>query len=367
MIHFLELKKSNTPYRREVIDAITEVIDSGWYILGEKVKIFEKEIANYCGVEHAIGVGNGLDALTLIIRGYKEMGIFHENDEILVPANTYIASILSITENRLRPILVEPDIYTYNIDVNLIKDKITPRTKAILVVHLYGRVGYTHEIRAMAEEHGLKIIEDAAQSAGAKYNGVVTGGLGDASGMSLYPSKNLGAIGDAGVVTTDDGKLADVVRALRNYGSFEKYHNIYQGVNSRLDEIQAVVLSVKLKYLDEENNRRRDIARRYLGEINNKKLVLPHDTQDRESHVWHLFTVRTGKRKEFGDYLSDMGIETMIHYPVPPHKQPAYSSWNNESYPITEEIHRTIISLPLYPAILDNEVARIIDACNSYR
>jgi dTDP-4-amino-4,6-dideoxygalactose transaminase len=365
MIPFLNFKDINHPHRKELLCAIMSVIDSGQYILGEKVKIFEEEFSKYCGVKHTIGTGNCLDALTMIIRAYKEMGIFHEGDEILVPANTYIASILSITENRLKPILVELDITTYNIDVSRLKEHITDKTKAILTVHLYGLASYSERMQSIANEYGLKIIEDSAQAAGAVYGGRKTGNLGDASGFSFYPSKNLGALGDAGAVTTNDSALADIVRALSNYGSHKKYHNIYQGINSRLDEIQAAVLSVKLKYLDQENQKRREIAQRYLGDIKNKKLLLPK-AEISMSHVWHLFTVRTKERDAFVNYLSDNGIGSVIHYPIPPHKQKAFVAWNQESYPITEEIHNTIVSLPLSPVITEEKISKIINACNRF-
>jgi len=345
--------------------AISDVIDSGHYVLGEKVREFEDKFSKYCGVEETIGTGNCLDALILITRAYKEMGVFHEGDEILVPANTYIASILAVTENRLVPILIEPDINTYNIDVSLLEKYITKKTKAILTVHLYGLVSYSEEMQKIADKHDLKIIEDSAQAAGAAYGGRMAGGLGDASGFSFYPSKNLGALGDAGAVTTNDAELAEIIRALRNYGSQEKYHNKYKGVNSRLDELQAAVLSVKLKYLDRENNRRREIAKLYLENIKNEKLVLPNGDLG-ESHVWHLFVVRTENRDEFRQYLLGGGIETMIHYPIPPHKQPAYAEWNDREYPITEEIHKTIVSIPLHPAMKEGEALKVIEACNSY-
>lgn len=364
MIPFLNLKALNVPYRQELISAITDVLDSGWYILGSRVKNFEKEFSEYCGVKEAIGTGNCLDALTLIIRAYKELGVFREGDEILVPANTYIASILAVSENRLSPVLVEPDINTYNLDISRLEEKITSRTKAVLTVHLYGRVSYSDELRSIADKYGLKIIEDCAQAAGAKFKGKKAGGLGDASGFSFYPSKNLGALGDAGAVTTNDAKLAEIIRALRNYGSQEKYHNKYKGVNSRLDEMQAAVLSVKLKYLDSENERRREIAGQYLENIKNEKLILPQASE--ESNVWHLFVVRAKQRDEFSKYLLDKGIETVIHYPVPPHKQPAFAEWNEKSYPITEEIHETVISLPLYPTMTNGEVSEVIKACNEF-
>lgn len=366
MIPFFDLKSVNARHREELLRAVTDVVDSGWYILGQKLNTFEKEFSAYCGVSHTIGTGNGLDALTLIIRAYKELGIFAEGDEIIVPANTYIATILAITENRLVPVLVEPDIATYNIDTRLLETKITKKTKAILVVHLYGQVGYSHEMQSIADRHGLKIIEDSAQAAGAEYNGKKTGSLGDVSGISFYPSKNLGALGDGGAVMTNDVELADVVRALANYGSHKKYHNLYKGTNSRLDEIQAAVLSVKLRILDEENEERRKIVKKYLYGIKNDLLILP-SAQNEESHVWHLFVVRTKARDALQSYLREQGIETLIHYPVPPHKQPAYLEWNNQNYPIAEEIHNTVISLPLYPGMLDECVERVIASCNAYR
>ncbi|MBI2637203.1 MAG: DegT/DnrJ/EryC1/StrS family aminotransferase, partial [Parcubacteria group bacterium] len=302
MIPFMNLKDSNARHRDELIRALTSVVDSGRYILGERVASFEEEFAQYCGVSHAIGVGNGLDALTLIIRGYKELGVFKEGDEILVPANTYIATILAITENRLTPVLVEPDISTYNIDPNLLEGRITEKTRAILAVHLYGHVGYSEQMQKIADSHGLKIIEDAAQAHGASHQGRKTGSLGDAAGFSFYPAKNLGAFGDAGAITTNDGTLAETIRALRNYGGRKKYYNQYQGVNSRLDEIQAAVLSVKLKHLDEDNKKRREIAEQYLESIKNEALILPR-AETRESHAWHLFVVRTKERDRFQRYL----------------------------------------------------------------
>lgn len=366
MIPFLDLKSLNAPHKNELMDAISRVIDSGWYILGDNVESFERAFSDYCGVGNTIGTGNGLDALTLIIRAYKELGIFHEGDEILVPANTYIASILAITENRLTAVLVEPDLATYNVDCDLLKESITDRTKGILTVHLYGLVSYGDKMRSIADQYGLKIIEDSAQAAGAEYEGRKVGSLGDAGGISFFPSKNLGALGDAGAITTDDADLATTVRALRNYGSHTKYHNQYAGVNSRLDELQAAILKVKLHYLDGENDRRREIAARYLNEISNDKLILPTNGAAR-SHVWHLFVVRVEDRNTFAAYLRDRGIGSMVHYPVPPHKQPAYANWNDRHYPITEEIHRTVISLPLNPSLTDDDVQTVIDVCNAYQ
>lgn len=366
MLPFLNLKDINAEHREELIDAIKNVIDSGWYILGEKVKSFENEFSEYCGVRKTIGTGNCLDALTLIIRAYKEMDVFREGDEILVPANTYIATILAITENRLKPVLVEPDIDTYNIDVDLLEATITDRTKAILTVHLYGQVGYSEAMQSIADKYRLKIIEDSAQAHGAMYKGRKSGNLGDASGFSFYPSKNLGALGDGGAVTTNDEELAQVVRALRNYGSYRKYHNEYRGVNSRLDELQAAILSVKLKYLDQENERRRKIAKLYLDNIKNDELILP-DAGIEGSHVWHLFVVRTENRDNFCEYLIASGIESLIHYPIPPHKQKAFLCWNKNRYPITEEIHNTVVSVPLSPAMTEEQVNRVIEACNNFR
>ena len=364
-IPFMNLKDINSPHKQEFIDAITEVIDSGRFILGEKLEAFEKEFAQYCGTDYAIGVGNGLEALMLIIRAYKELGEFREADEILVPANTYIATILAIIENRLNPVLVEPNINTYNINVDILESYITKKTKAILVVHLYGQIGYSEKMQQIADKYNLKIIEDSAQAHGALYQNKRAGSLGDASGFSFYPAKNLGAFGDGGAITTSDARLADTIRALCNYGSHKKYYNQYLGINSRLDEMQAAILSVKLKYLDSENEKRRIIAERYLSEIKNDKIILPQE-QNRESHVWHLFVVRTSKRNQFQQYLADNGIETVIHYPVAPHKQHAFKNWNHLSYPITEEIHSTAISLPLSPAMQKQEINAVISECNKY-
>jgi len=364
MIPFLKFQDLNAPYKAELMEAISRVIDSGQYILGPKVEEFEKEFAEYCGVKYAISTGNCLDALTLIFRGYIELGVMKEGDEVLVPANTYIASILAITANRLRPILVEPDIATYNIDDTLLERHITKKTKAILTVHLYGRIAYSERMQKIAKKYTLKIIEDCAQAHGAIYKGKKAGSLGDAAGFSFYPSKNLGALGDAGAVTTNDKKLADVIRALHNYGSYKKYYNLYKGVNSRLDELQAAVLLVKLKYLDAENARRKNIAMRYLNGIQNAKLVLPENDA---SHVWHLFAIRTKNREKFAKHLSDHGVGSVIHYPIPSHKQKAFREWNGRKYPITEEIHKTIISLPLFPSMKQEDINAVIAACNSFQ
>lgn len=365
MIPFLNLKKINAKYKKEMLDAIADCIDSGSYILGQKVNLFEQKFSKYCGVKETVGTGNGLDALTLIIRAYKELGIFKEKDEIIVPAHTYIATILAITENNLQPVLIDPDLSTHKIDVNLLSQSITNKTKAIIVVHLYGQVDYSKDLQEIANKHNLIVIEDCAQAVGAIYQGKRVGSLGDAAGFSFYPSKNLGALGDAGAVTTNDKKLAEIIWALRNYGSCKKYYNRYQGRNSRLDELQAAILLIKLKYLDQENNRRREIAQRYLDGINNKKLIIP-EFKNNESHVWHLFVVRTPNRDKFISYLLDNGVETLIHYPVAPHKQQAFKDWNDKKYPNSEEIHRTIISLPLDISMPEDQISKVIEVCNSF-
>ncbi len=365
-IPFLDQKSVTAQYRDELVSAVTEVIDSGWYILGERVKKFEQEFGESCGVSHVIGVGNGLDALSLILRGYKELGIMKEGDEILVPSNTYIASILAITENRLVPVLVEPDIGTYNIDTKLLEQHITRNTKGILTVHLYGRVAYSDEMQKIADTHGLKIVEDAAQAHGASYKGRRVGNLGDAAGFSFYPTKNLGAMGDAGAVTTNDTALAEVVRALGNYGSHKKYENLYQGTNSRLDEVQAAALSVRLKYLDQENAMRQNVAQLYLEKIENPTVVLPCHASNKDECVWHVFPVRTEDRERFQSHLIMRGIGSLVHYPIPPHKQKAFAEWNQSRYVISEEIHRTIISVPLYPTMSQAHIEQVIDACNAF-
>ncbi|MBI4812168.1 DegT/DnrJ/EryC1/StrS family aminotransferase [Candidatus Falkowbacteria bacterium] len=375
MIPFSDLKSINAQYREELLDAIAEVVDSGWYIFGEKMKTFEKEFSEYCGAGEGIATGNGLDALKLIFCAYREMGVFCDGDEVLVPANAYIATILPVIENRLKPILVEPDINTYNIDVSLLEEKITDKTKAILTLHLYGQTSYSEEMQKIADKHGLKIIEDSAQAAGAIYKGIKTGSLGDASGFSFFPTKPLGALGDAGMITTDDVELAEMVRASRYYQNHDKPHERFSSIKSRMDELQAAILSVKLKYLDAENNRRRKIAKLYLENIKNEKLILPilpilPKVQAEELHVRHLFVVRIENRDEFKRYLLDKGIETMIHYPIPPHKQPAFAAaaaeWNEKNYPITEEICKTVISLPLYPIMPEEEIFKVIEACNTF-
>ncbi len=361
VIKFLDLHKINERFRVEFDKRVKDVLDSGWYIHGKQDELFEKHFAEFCGVKYCIGCANGLDALNLIIKGFG----FKEGDEIIVPANTYIASILAISENGCTPVLVEPDINTYNINPDLIEEKITKNTKAIMVVHLYGQAVRMDKIWQVAKKHGLKIIEDSAQAHGAVYKGKKTGSLGDASGFSFYPGKNLGCLGDGGCVTTNDDELAARIRAIANYGSDRKYHHIYKGINSRLDEFQAAFLDVKLSCLNEDNSRRREISKFYRENIKNPKIILP-EVYDENAHVWHIFAVRTPKRDEFQKYLADNGIQTIIHYPTPPHKQDAYKEWNELSYPITEEIHNTVLSLPISPVITDEEAARVVEVINEY-
>ena len=368
MIPFLDLKLMNQPIFDELIETSVNLIKTGRYVLGEKVKIFEENFSNYCGVKYTIGTSNGLDALTLIFRAYKEMGFMQDGDEVLAPSNTYIASILSITENNLKPILIEPEMDFYNIDENKIQNKINSRTKAIMIVHLYGQVAYTEKIYNIAKKHNLKIIEDSAQAHGAEVNGKKVGNLGDASGFSFYPSKNLGALGDAGAVTTNDNDLAETIRALRNYGSHVKYENKYKGVNSRLDEIQAAILSVKLKYLDKQNSRRIEIANYYSENINNKRIKLPKvKYNDPLSHVYHLFVIRTLKRQNLISHLESNNIGWFIHYPIPPHKQMAYKEWVNQQYPISEDIHNTVLSIPNAPYLSNNDIRKIVRVINEFK
>lgn len=361
MIKFLDLQKINERFRPEIDAAIKRVLDSGWYILGKEDEKFESDFAAFCGVKHCIGCANGLDALNLIIKGYG----FGAGDEIIAPANTYIASILAITQNNCTPVLVEPDLKTYNINPDLIEEKITSKTKAIMVVHLYGQAVEMAKILELAKKYNLKIIEDSAQAHGAIYKGKRTGNLGDASGFSFYPGKNLGCLGDGGCITTNDDELAAKVRAIRNYGSNVKYNNIYKGVNSRLDEIQAAVLAIKCKYLDGDNRKRREIARSYRTEINNPFLILP-EVYDENAHVWHIFAVRCKQREKLQKYLEENGIQTLIHYPIPPHKQVCYKEWNDFSYPITEKIHDEILSIPISPVQTEAETNFVIEKINRF-
>ena len=382
MIKFLDLQKINAQYASELKAAAARVIDSGWYLLGNEVKNFETNLAKYVGVKHAVGVANGLDALRLILKAYIEMGIMAEGDEVIVPANTYIASVLAISDNRLTPVLVEPDIKTYNLDISLIEKHITARTKAIMVVHLYGQVCWSEELEALAKKYNLKIIEDNAQAIGADYRQQTTdnrqqieskktGAMGDAAGFSFYPGKNLGALGDAGAVTTNDDELATMVRALGNYGSKQKYVNEYLGLNSRLDEIQAALLDVKLKFIDQENEYRRKIADYYISNIKNEYIILPSvvccpSSVVSKSHVWHLFIIRCSERDALQQHLTDNGIQTLIHYPIPPHKQGAYKEMNNVTLPITELIHNEVLSLPISPVMEWDDVKRVVEVINKF-
>jgi dTDP-4-amino-4,6-dideoxygalactose transaminase len=365
LIPFLDLQAINARHRAELLEAVARVVDSGWYVLGREVEAFERDYAAFCGSAHCVGVGNGLEALILIFRAYRELGVLRAGDQVIAPANTYIASLLAISENGLEPVLVEPNARTYGIDDGQIEAALGERTRAIMVVHLYGRVAYSERLRQIAARHGLLVVEDGAQSCGAAWAGLRSGGLGDAAGHSFFPTKNLGALGDAGAVTTNDARLADLVRSLRNYGSVVKYRNDYKGINSRLDELQAAVLGVKLRHVEEENRRRRAIARYYGEHIRNPKLDLPEPVDD-GSHVWHLYVVRTELRDAFQRHLTQHGVETLIHYPIPPHRQTAYREWGDRRYPLTERIHESILSLPLDISMSGERLAAVVDACNAY-
>lgn len=366
MIPFLSLKDVNESFEPELSSVVQRVVASGLFLQGEEVKNFESQFAEYCGVSHCIGVANGLDALTLILRAYKILGMLKDGDEVIVPANTYIASILAVNANNLIPVPVEPKLKTYLIDEDRIEEAITSKTRAIMPVHLYGQLCNMDAINTIAKRHNLLVIEDSAQSHGAKSGGKRAGSFGDASGFSFYPSKNLGSLGDAGAVTTNDDELAEVIRQLGNYGSKKKYVNNYKGVNSRLDEIQAAVLSLKLKRLDLDNSKRRNIAIRYKTEIRNDIVTLPYGVES-ESHVIHVFVVRCQYRQKLIEHLTQMGIQTLIHYPIPPHKQLAYHEWNSRSYPITEKIHYEILSIPISPTLTENEVDDVITGLNTFR
>lgn len=366
MIKFLDLQKITEKYADEIHEAVRRTVDSGWYLLGEADKRFESDYAKYIGTKHAIGCANGLDALTLILRAYIEMGVMREGDEIIVPANTYIASILAISENGLRPVLVEPDIETLQIDDSLIEAAVTARTKGIMIVHLYGRCAYTDKIGDICRRHSLKLIEDNAQAHGCMFGGRKTGSIGDAAGHSFYPGKNLGALGDGGAVTTDDEELANTVRALANYGSSQKYVFRYRGRNSRLDELQAAVLDVKLAHLDEDVALRRQVAKYYIDNISNPLVATPH-VEDWNAHAFHIFPVLCARRDELQRHLAEYGIQTIIHYPIPPHRQECYKEWNGLSLPVTERIHDEELSLPMSPVMTDSEVRRVVEAVNEFK
>ena len=365
MIKFLDLQKVTAKYADEIHEAVSRVVNSGWYLQGEETKKFEADYADYIGTEYTVGCGNGLDALIWIFRAYVEMGVMRPGDEVIVPANTFIASIHAITENGLKPVLVEPSLVTYQIDDSRIEEAITPKTKAILIVHLYGQCAYTEKIGELCKKYGLKLVEDNAQAHGCKFKGQHTGSLGDAAGHSFYPGKNLGAFGDAGAVTTNDEELAKVVRAVANYGSQRKYVFKYKGRNSRLDEIQAAVLDVKLKHLDEDVAIRKQVAQYYIDHIKNPRIITPV-VKDWDAHVFHIFTIRCEQRDALQQYLTENGIQTVIHYPIPPHKQECYKEWNNLSFPITEKIHQEELSLPMSPVMTEEEIKQVVEILNKW-
>lgn len=366
MIKFLDLQKINAQYQNEFHQKMKLVLDKGWFILGDEVKQFETDFAKFTNTKHCIGVGNGLEALVLIFKAYIQLGLMQKGDEVIIPANTYVASILAVIQADLVPVLVEPKLETYNINPDLILEKITSKTKAILPVHLYGQLCEMDKINEIAKKHNLLVVEDAAQSHGAilefrSQNLEVR----NAQAYSFYPGKNLGALGDAGAIVTNDYDFAKVLFSLRNYGSEKKYQNEFIGVNSRLDEIQAAFLNVKLPYLNEENNNRKTIAKRYLSEIKNKKIELPF-WDFSNNHVFHLFVIRTENRNKLQEFLKDNEIDTMIHYPIPPHKQKAFAEWNNLSFPITEKIHDEVLSIPISPIMTNDEVSKVINILNQY-
>lgn len=363
---FFDLKTINQSFEPRLTEVVNRVVRSGYYVRGREVDKFEREFAGFVGTEHCVGVGNGFDALKLIFRAWIEEGVMREGDEVLVPANTYIATILAVTENRLKPVFVEPDIGTMNIDADRIEGQITDRTRAILVVHLYGRNAMTTQLLDIAGNHRLRIVEDNAQAAGCLFKGKRTGSLGYAAAHSFFPTKNLGALGDGGAVTTNDPSLAETIRTLGNYGSPGKGHNTVQGVNSRLDEVQAAVLSLKLEWLDDQNRRRRQLAMRYQSEIRNKYVQIPVAPAIPEEHVWHLFVLRCRERDNLRHHLASRGIETQIHYEIPPHRQPALRWMNSMQFPVTEQIHKEALSLPLHPALMDEEIQRVIDAVSEF-
>ncbi|MDF1678185.1 MAG: DegT/DnrJ/EryC1/StrS family aminotransferase [Legionellaceae bacterium] len=365
MVKFLDLKAINKTHRQALIEACTRVIDSGWYIQGCEVQAFEETFARYCNVQHCVGVANGLDALTLTLRAWKEMGKLQDYDEVIVPSNTYIASILAITENQLQPVLVEPDVATFNLCPDLVEKAITEKTRVILPVHLYGYLANMPALMSLAEKYDLLVLEDAAQAHGASCGGRKAGSFGHAAGFSFYPGKNLGALGDAGAIVTNNDELTEVIRALANYGSHTKYQNKYKGVNSRLDELQAAMLSVKLQTIEHNILRRRQIASMYREGITNTLIQLPQCDAENE-HVWHLFVLRTPKREALKNYLEENGVQTLIHYPIPPHRQMAYSEWRNQSYPVTEAIHNEVLSLPISQVMEDRDVYRVIELMNAF-
>lgn len=365
MIKSIDLKLVNEKYASEIKEAVLRVVESGWYLQGAENEKFESNYSKYIGSKYCVGVANGLDALRLIFKAYIEMGILNKGDEIIVPANTYIASILSISDNGLIPILIEPNINTYQIDDTLIESKISNRTKGIMIVHLYGQCAFTENISLLCEKYNLLLIEDNAQAHGCKFENRKTGSLGDAAAHSFYPTKNMGAFGDAGAVTTDSLELASLIRTLANYGSSKKYVFDYIGINSRLDEIHAAILNVKLKYIDEDNLYRKKVAKYYIDNIKNDNIVLP-TVLDWEANVFHIFPIRSKKRNELLKYMNDNGVQAVIHYPIPPHKQKCYSQWNSLSLPVTEQIHDEELSLPMSPAIKPIEFKRVVELLNDW-
>lgn len=375
MIPYLPLCQINALYDTELREVISSVLDSGWYLKGEATQRFEQHYAQYIGTRYCVGCGNGLDALKLILQAYIEMGVMQRGDEVIVPANTYIASILAVSACGLKPILVEPSPDTLQIDDSLIERAISPQTRAVMIVHLYGHCAYTAHIGELCKSYGLKLIEDNAQAHGCEYNGLRTGALGDAAGHSFYPGKNLGALGDAGAVTTNDEALATIVRSLGNYGSSRKYVFDYLGCNSRMDELQAAVLDVKLCYLDRDNQRRKDIAARYEREVSNPLVRLRIDgnentvrasLESRDS-VHHIFPIFCERRDDLQKFLADNGVETQIHYPIPPHKQHCFAEWNHLSLPITERIHAQELSIPCHQALNDAEIDQVVKLLNAFR
>lgn len=366
-IRFLDLQRINAAFEPRLSEAVARVVRSGRYLQGDAVEAFEAAWADYCGCRHAVAVGNGLDALKLILRAYRELEGWESGDEVLVPANTFVATLLAVEEAGLRPVLCEPDRADCLLHADERLDALcTPRTRAVMPVHLYGRLCDMEALTAWAARRGLKVVEDAAQAHGALRGGRRAGHWGHAAGFSFYPGKNLGALGDAGAVTTDDEALARTVRMLANYGSARKYVNEYRGVNSRMDEVQAAVLSVKLPHLDADNERRRCIAERYLKQVHHPDLMLP-EWGPRAGHVFYVFAVRCARRDDLQRHLAANGIETLIHYPIPPHRQRAYPEWNTLSLPVTEQIHREVLSLPVSPVLTDADVEHIIDALNRFR
>jgi len=363
MIPYLPLHQINAQYESELREVICRVLDSGWYLKGDSTRSFETHYADYIGTRHCIGCGNGLDALSLVFRAYMEMGVLQSGDEVIVPANTYIASILAISNCGLKPVLVEPSLETMQIDELLIEDAVTDRTRAVMIVHLYGCCAYTSKISDICRRHHLKLIEDNAQAHGCYFEGKRTGALGDAAAHSFYPGKNLGALGDAGAVTTDDDILADVVRAMGNYGSHQKYVHDYMGCNSRIDELQAAMLDVKLRYLDADNQRRKEIASIYINKVKNTLIHIPIAKCD---SVWHIFPVFSEYRDQLKDYLAENGVSTQIHYPIPPHQQKCYREWNHLNYPVTERISKQELSIPCHQVLTKKEADVIVSLLNDF-